>query len=119
MLYFVILKLIFITGKSEDQAAVKAMDASNIKVVIKCKAIITALCAAFLPDKEFELLRRAQQYSVNVLPNLLVALVKAEVLKEIQEGTGILYLADSRYYSEEFGLSDTPEGLMEVLCVSP
>lgn len=100
--------------------AFKAIDAPTRGVIVpygeEGKAIINALCAAYLPDKEFDLLRRAQQYSVNVLPNLLEALIKAEVLKEIQEGTGILYLADSRYYSEELGLSDTPEGLMEVFC---
>lgn len=103
--------------------AFKAIDAPTRGVIVpygkEGKAIINTLCAAYLPDKEFDLLRRAQQYSVNVLPNLLEALTKAEVLKEIQEGTGILYLADPRYYSEAFGLSDTPEGLMEVLCVSP
>ncbi len=77
------------------------------------------MCAAYFPDKEFELLRRAQQYSVNVLPQQLEALSKTNAVHEIQDGTGILYLADARYYSEEFGLSDNPEGLMEVLCVSP
>lgn len=100
--------------------AFKAIDAPTRGVIVayggEGKAIINALCAAYLPDKEFDLLRRAQQYSVNVLPPLLEVLTKAEVLKEVQEGTGILYLADSRYYSEEFGLTDTPEGLMEVLC---
>jgi CRISPR-associated endonuclease/helicase Cas3 len=37
-------------------------------------------------------------------------------VREIQDGTGILFLVDQRYYSEEFGLSETPEGKMEVLC---
>jgi CRISPR-associated endonuclease/helicase Cas3 len=36
-------------------------------------------------------------------------------VQEIREGTGILFLTDSRYYSPEFGLSETPEGKMEVL----
>lgn len=100
--------------------AFKAIDAPTRGVIVpfgeEGKAIVNALCAAYVPDKEFELLRRAQQYSVNVLPYLLETLSKVEVLKEIQEGTGILYLTEPRYYSEEFGLSDTPEGLMEVLC---
>ncbi len=101
--------------------AFKAIDAPTRGVIVPHgetgRELINALCAAYQPDKEFELLRRAQQYSVNVMPNLLEALTKAGVLKEIQDGTGILFLADSRYYSEEFGLSDTPEGLMEELCV--
>lgn len=94
--------------------AFKAIDAPTRGVIVPHgeagKALIAELCAAYFPDKEFELLRRAQQYSVNVLPNLLEALTKAGALKEIQEGTGILYLADPRYYSEEFGLSDNPKG---------
>lgn len=103
--------------------AFKAIDAPTRGVIVPHgeagKALIVELCAAYMPDKEFELLRRAQQYSVNVLPYQLEALIKAKAVREIQDGTGILYLADPRYYSEEFGLSDTPEGLMEVLCVSP
>lgn len=101
--------------------AFKAIDAPTRGVIVPHgeagKALIAELCGAYMPDKEFELLRRAQQCSVNVMPNLLEALTKAGVLKEIQDGTGILFLTDSRYYSEEFGLSDTPEGLMEELCV--
>lgn len=102
--------------------AFKTIDAPTRGVIVPHgeggRELINALCSAYQPDAEFELLRRAQQYSVNVMPNLLEALTKAGALKEIQEGSGILYLADPRYYSEEFGLSDTPEGPMEVLCVS-
>ena len=101
--------------------AFKAIDAPTRGVIVPHgeagKALIAELCAAYFPDKEFELLRRAQQYSVNVLPHQLEALSKANAVREIQDETGILYLADPRYYSEEFGLSDTPEGLMEVLSV--
>lgn len=103
--------------------AFKAIDTPTRGVIVPHgeagKALIAEFCAAYFPDKEFELLRRAQQYSVNVLPQQLEALRKANAVHEIQEETGILYLADARYYSEEFGLSDNPEGLMEVLCVSP
>lgn len=103
--------------------AFKAIDAPTRGVIVPHgeagKALIAELCAAYFPDREFDLLRRAQQYSVNVLPQQLEALSKANAVHEIQEGTGILYLADARYYSEELGLSDNPEGLMEVLCVSP
>ena len=101
--------------------AFKTIDAPTRGIIVphgeEGRNLINALCSAWQPDGEFELLRRAQQYSVNVMPTLLEALTKAGVLKEIQDGTGILFLADARYYSEEFGLSDTPEGLMEELCV--
>lgn len=100
--------------------AFKAIDAPTRGVIAPHtqagKDIITALCAAYLPDKEFDLLRRAQQFSVNVFPQVLERLTKAGAVQEIQEGTGILFLADSRYYSDEFGLTETPEGKMEVLC---
>lgn len=101
--------------------AFKAIDAPTRGVIVPYgeagRDLINALCSAYQPDTEFGLLRRAQQYSVNVMPNLLEALTRAGVLKEIQDGTGVLFLADTRYYSDEFGLSDTPEGLMEALCV--
>ena len=100
--------------------AFKAIDAPTRGVIVPYgdagKALINALCAAYLPDKEFDLLRQAQQFSVNVFPNVLEKLSKAGVVREVQDGTDILYLVDQRYYSEEFGLSETPEGNMEVLC---
>lgn len=100
--------------------AFKAIDAPTRGVIVPHGAmgheIITALCAAYLPDKEFKLLRRAQQFTVNLFPQALELLAMAGVVKEIQEGTGILFLTDARYYSDEFGLSETPEGKMEVLC---
>lgn len=99
--------------------AFKAINAPTEGVIVpyssEGKALIADLCAAYLPDKEFELLRRAQQYSVNVFAHQCEALSKGGAVREIREGTGILYLADARYYSEEFGLSDTPSGLMEDL----
>lgn len=103
--------------------AFKAIDAPTQGVIVPYsrdgKELINTLCAAYLPDKEFELLRRAQQFSVNVFPNVLEKLSKALAVREVQEGTGILYLVDPRYYSPEFGLSETPEEKMEVLCVAP
>jgi CRISPR-associated endonuclease/helicase Cas3 len=99
--------------------AFKAIDAPTCGVIVPYgtvgPALITELCATYLPDKEFDLLRRAQQFTVNVFPQTLERLTKAGAVKEIQEGTGILFL-DSRYYSPEFGLSETPDGKMEVLC---
>ncbi len=99
--------------------AFKAINAPTQGVIVpyssEGKTLIADLCAAFLPEKEFELLRRAQHYSVNVFAHQLDALSKEGAIREVREGTGILYLADSRFYSDEFGLSDTPTGLMEDL----
>ena len=103
--------------------AFKAIDAPTRGVIVPYsndgKELINDLCGAYLPDKEFDLLRRAQQFSVNVFPNVLEKFSKDGIVREIREGTGILYLTDSRYYSLEFGLSETPEGNMEVLYVAP
>jgi len=98
--------------------AFKAIDAPTRGVIVQHgkagQVIIAELCAAYLPDKEFDMLRRAQQFTVNVFPNVLERLSKAGAVQEIQEGMGILYL-DYRYYSEEFGLSETPVRNMEAL----
>lgn len=98
--------------------AFKAIDAPTRGVIVQYgkegQAIVADLCAAYLPDKEFDMLRRAQQFTVNVFPNVLERLTNAGAVQEIQEGTGILYL-DYRYYSDEFGLSETPVRNMEAL----
>lgn len=99
----------------------KAIEAPSRGVIVPFgevgKEIVAALCSAYMPDKEPELLRRAQQFSVNLFPQVLERFSKAGVVQEIQQGIGILFLADSRYYSAELGLTETPEGAMEVLCV--
>lgn len=100
--------------------AFKAIDTPARGVIVPYgeagKTLIADLCAEYLPVQAFELLRRAQQYSVNVMPNVLEKLLTARAVQEIQPGCGILFLVEARYYSDEFGLSDTPEGLMETLC---
>lgn len=69
--------------------------------------IINELCSAFDPTKAYELLRRAQQFSVNVFPNVLRRLQDANAVTEAQEGTGILYL-NAQYYDNHTGLSEVP-----------
>ena len=76
--------------------------------------IINELCASFDPTKAIELLRRAQQFSVNVFPNVLRRLQDANAVTEVQEGTGILYLND-QYYEKNTGLSEVPVNLMKSL----
>ncbi len=71
------------------------------------KNLITELCAEYDPTKAFDLMRRAQQYSVNVFPHVLRRLQDANAVTEVQEGTGILYLND-QYYHEHTGLSEVP-----------
>jgi CRISPR-associated endonuclease/helicase Cas3 len=96
--------------------AFKVIDAATRGIIVPYdkagRELIADLCAAFEVEKQFKLLRRAQQYTVNVFPYQLEQLQKAGALHAIQEGVDIMYL-DTRYYSEEFGLSLSPEGLME------
>lgn len=91
--------------------AFKAIDAPTQGVIVpysECgRGIITDLCAAHLPKKEFKLLHDAQQFSVGVFPHVLERLMMAGAVQETLKGTGILFL-DSRYYSRAFGLSETP-----------
>ncbi len=70
-------------------------------------ALIIELCRAYDPTKAFDLLRRAQQFSVNVFPHVLRRLQDANAVTEVQEGTGILYL-NGQYYHEHTGLSEVP-----------
>jgi CRISPR-associated endonuclease/helicase Cas3 len=68
------------------------------------RRIIAELCAAFEPGRNFELLRRAQRYSINVFPYQLAALKDANAVYEAGDGTGILFL-DEKYYSPVTGLN--------------
>ena len=98
--------------------AFKAIDAPTRGVIVpygeRGKALINDLCATYATEKQFNLLRQAQQFTVNVFPNELQNLREAQALHEVLEGTDILFL-DARYYSPEFGLSLTPSVTMEVL----
>ena len=100
--------------------AFKVIDAPTRGVIVPYgktgRELINELCGAFEVEKQFKLLRRAQQYTVNVFPYQLEQLQKAGALHEIQDDVDILYL-DTRYYSKEFGLSLNLEGLMEAHCV--
>jgi len=71
------------------------------------KEIINKLCSVQELEKQYKLIRRAQRYSVNVLPNVLKKLQDQQAVHEVQDGSGVLYL-DERYYSDEFGLSNVP-----------
>jgi len=73
----------------------------------KGKKIIADLCAAFDPEKDFKLLRKAQRFSVNTYSNVFEKLMKNEAIYEAQQGTGIWCLKEE-YYSVDFGLSDLP-----------
>lgn len=99
--------------------AFKVIDAPTRGIIVPYgevgRDLINKLCSAFEVEKQFKLLRRAQQYTVNLFPYALEQLQKDGAVHEIQPDVNILYLSNSRYYSQDFGLSQTPEGTMEVL----
>lgn len=98
--------------------AFKAIDSPTQGVIVPFgeagKELIADLCAAYEVEKQYELLRRAQQFTVNVFSWELEKLQKAGAVHPVQQGTGILHL-DPRYYSAEFGLATEPVHLMEAL----
>ncbi len=100
--------------------AFKAIDAPTRGIIVpygtEGKGLIGELCAASEVKTQQYLMRKAQQYTVNVFPNILEQLKEMKAIYPIQNGLDILYL-DSRYYSQDFGLSLEPTGEMEVLCV--
>lgn len=68
------------------------------------KAVIADVCAAYEVEKQFKLLKRAQQFTVNADQRVIAELQRLNAVNEAQVGTGILCL-DERYYSPDFGLS--------------
>lgn len=98
--------------------AFKVIDAPTRGIIVpygdEGTNLIAELCGAFEVEKQFNLLRRAQQFTVNVFPHQLEKLKKENVLHTIQKEVDILYLMDARYYDDEdFGLTLSPEGTME------
>jgi CRISPR-associated endonuclease/helicase Cas3 len=76
------------------------------------KNLIAALSAAHDVAVEFQLLRKAQHFTVNVFPYEMETLNRSGAIYEAQMGTGVFCLQDG-FYSEEFGLSLNGAGRME------
>lgn len=100
--------------------AFKAIDSPTQGVVVpwgKAGAdLIGRLHGAYDISLEGELLREAQQFTVNVFPHVFDKLSKAGALHAIKEGVRIFSL-DPRYYSKQFGLATELVSLMETLNV--
>ncbi len=100
--------------------AFKAIDAPTEAVIVpyeEGKEIIAELCAVakeFNPRRYYDLLKKAQKYSVNLFPNIRKQLMDVGAIYEIQKEEGIYFL-DSRYYSDAFGVSTQPVNLLEFM----
>jgi CRISPR-associated endonuclease/helicase Cas3 len=86
----------------------RALDSQTQGIIVPFRAdgvtLIADLCAAHELALEFKLLRKAQQFAVNVFPHELKALGSKGAIYEAQAGTGVLCLHEG-FYSAEFGLS--------------
>ncbi len=98
--------------------AFKVIDAPTEGVVVpygkKGKRIIAELSTASRFEKKYDLLKKAQCYSVNMFPHEITKLHEMHRLQESQPGSGIRCL-DSRHYSDEFGASVEQVGPMDTL----
>jgi CRISPR-associated endonuclease/helicase Cas3 len=85
-----------------------AIDALTQGIVVpyseKGEEIINDLFSQFAVEQQFELLRRAQRYTVNVFPNVIKKLNEERIISKVPE-IEVLVLRDPRYYHPEFGLS--------------
>ncbi len=93
----------------------QTIDAPTKSVIVpydQGREIISGLCASFEPAKAYNLLRKAQQYSVNVFPNIWEKLWKADAVIPVQAGEDIWYL-NEQFYSDDFGLSTEIVSKME------
>jgi len=88
--------------------AFKAIDAPTQGIVVpysdKGKKIVADLFSQFAVEQQFEILKKAQRYTVNVFPNVIKRLQEVRAIREVPE-IGVLVLSDPRYYHPEFGLS--------------
>lgn len=96
----------------------KSIDAPTQGVVVpygtEGKALVADLHAAYKLDAEFDLLSRAQQYTVNVFPHVLEKLQRNGALHAAEEGKVRILCLDERYYSPQFGLATESVSMMGV-----
>ena len=98
----------------------RAIDAPTQGVIVQYgnegENLVAQLASAFDVEKQFALLRRAQQYSVNLFPHEFKILCEQGALLKVQENTDIFYL-DKMFYSKKFGISMEPVNMEELRCV--
>jgi CRISPR-associated endonuclease/helicase Cas3 len=89
----------------------RSIDAPTRSAIVRYgdegKSLVNQLCSAFEVEKQYALIKKAQQYSVNLFPYEFENLAKQDALYRVQEGTEIFYL-DNLYYSKITGISLEP-----------
>jgi CRISPR-associated endonuclease/helicase Cas3 len=95
----------------------QAIDSATIGVIVpygdEGRETINALCAAPV-ERQLPLLRKAQQFTVNVFQHVIAELGRLQAIYPIQQGSDTYYL-DHRYYDDRFGLTVEPVRGLETL----
>ncbi len=89
----------------------RSIDAPTRSVIVRYgdegRSLVSLLCSAFEVEKQYALIKKSQQYSVNLFPYEFEKLTTQRALYRVQEGTEIFYL-DNLYYSKITGISLEP-----------
>jgi CRISPR-associated endonuclease/helicase Cas3 len=96
--------------------AFEAIDSPTQGVIVPYREgrdIINELLASEDPELRFELLKRAQRYSVNLFRQTKNKLLEGKALHEVP-GIGVFYL-DSQYYDYDSGLNESGSGRLDTL----
>jgi len=85
-----------------------------VPYMLEGKEIIALLCSSFKIEKEYNLLKKAQRYSVNLYLSEFTEMINKQAIREVQENSGIFYM-DDQFYSDKFGWSSEIVNDMETL----
>lgn len=112
----VLLRQSFMTAARAFQAIESPSRGIIVPYGAEGERIINELCSAVNLEKHYRLLKEAQRYSVNIFPYVFDRLKEQKIIREVQDGAGILYL-DKHYYSDTYGMSESPVNEMENLII--
>ncbi len=111
------LRLAFRQSFQSAARTFQAIDSATRGIIVPYKdgeELITELSRPLELKKQYELIKKAQRYSVNLFINDFDNMMKKGAIREVQQDTGIYCLA-KEYYSSEFGWSENQVRLMDVL----
>jgi CRISPR-associated endonuclease/helicase Cas3 len=96
----------------------KSIDAPTRSVIVRYgdegRELVGQLCSKFDVEKQYALIKKAQQYSVNLFSYEFEKFVQQNALYRVQKETEIFYL-DDKYYSKQYGISMEPINKEEFL----
>jgi len=99
----------------------RAIDAPTIGIIVPYENegsdIIANLFSQFAFEKRYDLLKRAQRYTVNVYPNVLKKLAEQNAIAVVPE-IEVYTLSDKRYYHSKFGLDTEIANDYETLLIN-